>query len=46
MDFQIVSIGDGMLFGATYSGKDDVAEEDWTELNLYLFIFRLTWRWF
>jgi len=27
MDFQIVSIGDGMLFGATYYGKDDVAEE-------------------
>ena len=27
MDFQIVSIGDGMLFGATYYGRNDVEEE-------------------
>ena len=46
MDFQIVSIEDGMLFGVTYYGKSDVVGEDWTELNLYLFVFRLTWRWF
>tara|TARA_Y100001938_G_C7918936_1_gene343408 strand:+ start:174 stop:314 length:141 start_codon:yes stop_codon:yes gene_type:complete len=46
MDFQIVSIGDGMLFGATYYSKDDVIEEDWAELNIYLFIIKLTWRWF
>ena len=46
MDFQIVSMGDGFLFGITYYSKDDVAEEDWAELNLYLFIVRLTWRWF
>ena len=46
MDFQIVSIGDGMLFGATYYSKDDVIEEDWAELNIYLLIVKLTWRWF
>jgi len=46
MDFQIVSIGDGILFGATYYSKNDVDGEDWAELNLYLFIVRLTWRWF
>lgn len=44
-DFQIVSIGDGMLFGATYYSKNDIAEEDWAELNIYLFIVKLTWRW-
>ena len=46
MDFQIVSIGDGILLGATYYSKDDVAEEDWAELNIYLLIVKLTWRWF
>jgi hypothetical protein len=45
-DFEIVSIGDGMLFGATFYGRDDVLEEDWAEFNLYLGIVKLKWRWF
>ena len=45
MDFQIVSIGDGILLGATYYSKDDVVEEDWAELNIYLGIIKLQWRW-
>ena len=43
-DFEIVSIGDGFLFGMTYYSKDDVMDEDWAELNLYLGFVRLTWR--
>ena len=46
MDFQIVTTGDSFLIGASYYGKNDVAEDDWTEFNLYLGIFRLTWRYF
>ena len=46
MDFEIISIGDGVLFGLTYYSKDDVVEEDWAELNIYLLIVKLTWRWF
>jgi hypothetical protein len=45
MDFQITLMGDGALFGFTYFSKGDVDEEDWNELNLYLVICRLTWRW-
>ena len=45
-DFEIVSIGDGFLFGMTYYSKDDVMEEDWDELNIYLGIMKLKWRWF
>ena len=26
--------------------KNDIAEDDWTEFNLYLGVFRLTWRYF
>tara|TARA_Y100001972_G_scaffold112032_1_gene145442 strand:- start:257 stop:397 length:141 start_codon:yes stop_codon:yes gene_type:complete len=46
MDFQIVTTGDSFLIGMSYYGKNDVAEDDWTEFNLYLGIFRLTWRYF
>ena len=46
MDFQIVTTGDSFLIGASYYSKNDVAEDDWTEFNLYLGVFRLTWRYF
>jgi|TARA_R100001086_G_scaffold49484_1_gene21958 hypothetical protein len=45
MDFRITLLGDGALLGFTYFSKDDVADEDWNELNLYLVICCLTWRW-
>ena len=45
-DVEVVSIGDGFLFGITYYSKDDVMEEDWAELNLYLGIIKIKWRWF
>ena len=45
-DFEVVSIGDGFLLGMTYYSKDDVVEEDWAELNIYLGIMKLKWRWF
>ena len=34
-----------LLLGFTYFSKDDVADEDWNELNLYFVICCLTWRW-
>jgi len=43
-DSQIVTQGDSFLMGLSYYSKDDVAEEDWAELNLYLGFVRLTWR--
>jgi len=43
-DLQIVTQGDSFLMGLSYYSKDDVAEEDWAELNLYLGFVRLTWR--
>jgi len=50
MDFSITFLGDGFLIGFTFFAKDDRIEafedEDWTELNLYLGIAKLTWRWF
>ena len=45
-EFEVVSIGDGFLTGITYYSKDDVVEEDWVELNIYLGIVKLKWRWF
>ena len=45
-DFEVVGIGDGFLFGMTYYSKDDVYDEDWAELNIYLGIIKLKWRWF
>ena len=45
MDFRITLLGDGALLGFTYFSKDDVADEDWNEFNLYLVIYCLTWRW-
>ena len=45
-DFQIVTQGDSFLMGLSYYSKDDVAEEDWAELNLYLGIVNIRWRWF
>tara|TARA_E500000331_G_C16967013_1_gene587568 strand:- start:321 stop:467 length:147 start_codon:yes stop_codon:yes gene_type:complete len=48
MDFRVELIADGFLFGITYFGKEDdmLVEEDWAELNIYLGIARLKWRWF
>jgi|TARA_B100001094_G_scaffold323273_1_gene373849 hypothetical protein len=49
MDFRITLLADGLLFGFTYYSKGDIVikdDEDWAELNLYLFIVKLTWRWF
>jgi len=43
-DFQVVTQGDSFLMGLSYYNKNDVAEEDWAELNLYLGFVRLTWR--
>jgi len=45
-DVEVVAIGDGFLVGMTYYSKDDVMEEDWAELNLYLGIVKIKWRWF
>ena len=45
-DVEVVAIGDGFLVGMTYYSKDDVVEEDWAELNLYLGIVKIKWRWF
>ena len=45
-DFTVVTQGDSFLMGLSYYSKDDVAEEDWAELNLYLGIMKLKWRWF
>ena len=45
-DVEVVAIGDGFLVGMTYYSKDDVMEEDWAELNLYLAIVKIKWRWF
>jgi len=43
-DFTVVTQGDSFLIGLTYYSKDDVVEEDWAELNLYLGFVRLTFR--
>ena len=45
MDFKIIALADGPLVGFQYipsSGE----EEDWTEVNVYLLLFCLSWRWF
>jgi hypothetical protein len=34
-DVEVVSIGDGFLFGMTYYSKDAVYDEDWAELKIY-----------
>ncbi len=43
-------LGDGLLFGFTYFSKDErneeYAHEDWNELNIYLFMFAITLRWY
>ena len=44
-DFSITLIADGFLLGITYYPKGEVEEDDWTELNLWLGIARLTWSW-
>ena len=44
MDFKIIALGDGPLIGFQYipsSGE----ENDWTEFNIYLLLFCLSWRW-
>ena len=38
-DFQVVTQGDSFLMGITYYGKNDVAEEDWAELNINIFCY-------
>tara|TARA_B100000424_G_scaffold261228_1_gene245926 strand:+ start:1123 stop:1287 length:165 start_codon:yes stop_codon:yes gene_type:complete len=42
-------LGDGALLGFTYFSKDDripeYADEDWYELNIYLIILAITFRW-
>ena len=47
---QVDLMADGVLFGFTYFGVNDRAEafagEDWFELNIYLFILRISIRWF
>jgi len=49
-DFKITGLGDGFLIGFSYFPKDERAEgfedEDWTEVNMYLGLFKLTWRYF
>lgn len=49
-DFKITGLGDGFLIGFTYFAKEDRLEaweeEDWAELNIYLGIIKLTWRFF
>ena len=49
-DFRITGLGDGFLIGITYFPKGDRVEgfddEDWTELNIFLGIVKLTWRFF
>jgi hypothetical protein len=48
-DTSITLIADGALFGLTYYPKEDRApefeEEDWNELNIYLLVVRITFRW-
>lgn len=43
-------LGDGILFGVTYFQKGDrvpeFADEDWHELNIYLFLIAITLRWY
>ena len=50
MDIQVTLLGDGALIGITYFPKGDreqgFEDEDWTELNVYLGIIKLTWRFF
>lgn len=49
MDFAITLLADGFLVGFTYYGKgDNVIDEeaDWAELNIFLGIARLSWRWY
>ena len=49
-DFRINGLGDGFLIGVTYFPKGDrtggFEDEDWTEVNIYLGIIKLTWRFF
>lgn len=49
-DFKITGLGDGFLIGFTYFAKEDRLEaweeEDWAELNIYLGVIKLTWRFF
>jgi len=49
MDFSITFLGDGILFGCTYFGKNDRIEEyddeDWNEFNIYLFLVQFKFRW-
>jgi len=46
MDFSVTLLADGFLLGFTHYPKSEEVEEDWAELNLYLGLIRLTWRFF
>ena len=43
MEFRIIGLGSGVLVGATYFPKEDL--EDYSELNVYLGLVCLQWRW-
>tara|TARA_Y100001938_G_C7809469_1_gene291170 strand:- start:242 stop:382 length:141 start_codon:yes stop_codon:yes gene_type:complete len=46
MDFKIIALADGPLVGFQYIPASAEEENDWTELNVYLLLFCLSWRWF
>ena len=45
MDFKIIALADGPLVGFQYI-PTSAEEDDWTEFNVYLLLFCLSWRWF
>ncbi len=51
MEFRIVALGHGVLFGAQYFEKEhNVVDpvtgiEDFNEFNVYLFLVCLSWKW-
>mgnify|MGYP001400747954 CR=1 FL=1 len=49
MEYFVTLLGDGALLGFTYFAKNDRIEayedEDWYELNIYLLIVKITFKW-
>jgi hypothetical protein len=48
MDVRVELLASEFLVGFTYYGKGDIVideENDWVELNIYLGIAKITWRW-
>jgi len=43
MEFRIIALGHGVLFGAQYFEKEH--EQDFNELSIYLLIVCLNWKW-